>query len=341
MDSHLARLSPGPSRRSACTALAGWLVAAAGSRVHAQSDWPRRPVHIVCQYAAGGVSDRLARLVAQQLQALWNQPVVVDNRTGAGGIIATDFVAKSAADGYTVLITIPAPITSYLALYRRLPYDARTDLRLVSDIATPRTLLVTNARVPASSFAELVAYLKKAPRPVGFGSWGAGTIGHQTQAYMDRAHGTRTVHVPYRGESLMLTDLLAGTIELAVASQTSVQQHVAAGQLRAIAANGTRRIAALPNVPTFEEQGFGDAVYRLEGPISLAVPVRTPIDIVERMSRDVVGVLSTSAVRAQVVELGAEPIGNSAAEADANWRRALPLWIELAQGTGVALDATP
>ncbi|MGQ3000548.1 MAG: Bug family tripartite tricarboxylate transporter substrate binding protein [Variovorax sp.] len=304
----------------------------------ARAEFPSKPLRIVVQYQAGGSSDILARLVAEGLSKRLGQPVVVENRSGAGGIIGTDYVAKSAPDGHTLLLTVPGPVTANIVLYGKLPYDPRTDLRMVSDIATTRTVLAVHPSVPAKDVAGLIAVLKAAPGKYAMGSWGPGTQPHQIQVYMDRAYGLRTLHVPYKGESPMAIDLIGGVIQLTVGSIATLQPYIAAGKLRARAVAGPRRAKALPEVPTFAEQGFADEVYALTGPTSLMAPAKTPDAVVERLGREVAAVVHQPEVARRIEELGAEPVGNLPAEASAAYRAFLPVTLRLTQATGVKLD---
>ncbi|MGQ3130317.1 Bug family tripartite tricarboxylate transporter substrate binding protein [Variovorax sp.] len=304
----------------------------------ARAEFPSKPLRIVVQYQAGGSSDILARLVAEGLSKRLGQPVVVENRSGAGGIIGTDYVAKSAPDGHTLLLTVPGPVTANIVLYGKLPYDPRTDLRMVSDIATTRTVLAVHPSVPAKDVAGLIAVLKAAPGKYAMGSWGPGTQPHQIQVYMDRAYGLRTLHVPYKGESPMAIDLIGGVIQLTVGSIATLQPYIAAGKLRALAVAGPRRAKALPEVPTFAEQGFADEVYALTGPTSLMAPAKTPDAVVERLGREVAAVVHQPEVARRIEELGAEPVGNLPAEASAAYRAFLPVTLRLTQATGVKLD---
>ncbi|KPU96778.1 ABC transporter substrate-binding protein [Variovorax paradoxus] len=319
-------------RRLLLCALAAF--AAAGAR----AEFPSKPLRIVVQYQAGGSSDILARLVAEGLSKRLGQPVVVENRSGAGGIIGTDYVAKSVPDGHTLLLTVPGPVTANIVLYGKLPYDPRTDLRMVSDIATTRTVLAVHPSVPARDVASLIAVLKAAPGKYAMGSWGPGTQPHQIQVYMDRAYGLRTLHVPYKGESPMAIDLIGGVIQLTVGSIATLQPYIAAGKLRALAVAGPRRAKALPEVPTFAEQGFADEVYALTGPTSLMAPAKTPDAVVERLGREVAAVVHQPEVARRIEELGAEPVGNLPAEASAAYRAFLPVTLRLTQATGVKLD---
>ncbi|WP_395350020.1 Bug family tripartite tricarboxylate transporter substrate binding protein [Variovorax sp. UC122_21] len=319
-------------RRLLLCALAA--LAAGGAR----AEFPSKPLRIVVQYQAGGSSDILARLVAEGLSKRLGQPVVVENRSGAGGIIGTDHVAKSTPDGHTLLLTVPGPVTANIVLYGKLPYDPRTDLRMVSDIATTRTVLAVHPSVPAKDVASLIAVLKAAPGKYAMGSWGPGTQPHQIQVYMDRAYGLRTLHVPYKGESPMAIDLIGGVIQLTVGSIATLQPYIAAGKLRALAVAGPRRAKALPEVPTFAEQGFADEVYALTGPTSLMAPAKTPDAVVERLGREVAAVVHQPEVARRIEELGAEPVGNLPAEASAAYRAFLPVTLRLTQATGVKLD---
>jgi tripartite-type tricarboxylate transporter receptor subunit TctC len=311
---------------------------AAFAATGARAEFPSKPLRIVVQYQAGGSSDILARLVAEGLSKRLGQPVAVENRSGAGGIIGTDYVAKSAPDGHTLLLTVPGPVTANIVLYGKLPYDPRTDLRMVSDIATTRTVLAVHPSVPAKDVAGLIAVLKAAPGKYAMGSWGPGTQPHQIQVYMDRAYGLRTLHVPYKGESPMAIDLIGGVIQLTVGSIATLQPYIAAGKLRALAVAGPRRAKALPEVPTFAEQGFADEVYALTGPTSLMAPAKTPDAVVERLGREVAAVVHQPEVARRIEELGAEPVGNLPAEASAAYRAFLPVTLRLTQATGVKLD---
>lgn len=318
----------------ACAALAALLPLAAS----AQGDYPNKPVRLVVPYPAGGLTDSLARQVADGLSKRLGQPVVVENKSGAGGIIGTDFVAKSAADGYTLLMTIPGPLTANIALYKKLPYDPRTELRPISDIANARTVLTVNSTVPVKTVNELIAYAKKEPGKLRMGSWGPGTQPHTFQAYMDKTYSIDILHVPYRGEGPMVSDLLAGQVNMTVGSVTTLRQHMAAGKLRPIAVAGTTRAKALPDVPTFTEAGYSDAAYKIIGPITLVAPAKTPEAIIERLGRETSALVKTPEMQAKIDEMGAEPIGNTPAEAERAYKAYLPLILKLTADTGVTLD---
>lgn len=314
------------------------MVCLAAGAAHAAADYPSKPIRLIVPYQAGGSTDIFARVVGEGLAKRLGQPVLVENRTGAGGSIGTDYVAKSAPDGYTLLLTIPAPITANLALYSKLPYDPRSDLRMVSDIALTRTVLAVHPSVPAKDFASLVSAIKAAPDKYTVGSWGPGTLPHQIQVYMDKSYGLKTLHVPYKGEGPMAIDLIGGVINITVGSITTLQPYIAAGKLRALAVVGSRRVKVLPQVPTFAEQGYVDAVYSFVGPTSIMAPAKTPDAIVERLGREIQAVVMQPEVSRRFESLGAEPIGNLPAEAAAAYKVFLPVALKMAQDTGVKLD---
>jgi len=332
----MRKRSPLRGKRAALRAAATLLLLPLAG--HAQDNYPNKAVRLVVPYPAGGLTDTLARALADGLGKRLGQPVVVENKGGAGGIIGTDQVAKSTPDGYTLLLTIPGPITANLALYKKLPYDPRTDLRPISDLATARTVLAVNASVPAWSVAELIAYAKKEPGKLRMGSWGPGTQPHTIQTYMDKKYGVDILHVPYRGEGPMVTDLLAGQVNVTVGSVTSLQQHFAGGKLRPLAVIGTRRAKALPDVPTFSEAGYPDEAYKLVGPITLMAPAKTPQPVIDRLGREVSSLVKSQPLARRIEDMGAEPLGSQPAEAEAAYKAYLPVVLKLTADTGVTLD---
>lgn len=325
------------SRRSCLlrlAALAPVLALGAGPAL-AQSDYPGKPIHLVVQFAAGGSSDILARTLGEGLSKRLGQPVIVENRSGAGGIIGTSYVAKSAPDGHTLLLTVPGPIAANLVLYKKLPYDPRTDLRMVSDIAGQRTVMVVNSAVPARTYAELIELVRKAPGKYAMGSWGPGTQPHQIQAFMERKYGASVLHAAYKGESPMVSDLISGMVQMTSGSIASLKPYIESGKLRALAVAGTTRASALPEVPTFAELGFKDDVYTFMAPTSLMAPAKTPDAIVERIGQEVAVVVKSPEMLRRLQEMGADPIGNTPAQAAAAYKAYLPIAIELTQSTGV------
>jgi tripartite-type tricarboxylate transporter receptor subunit TctC len=284
------------------------------------------------------MTDVIARAVGAELSKRLASPVVVENRVGADGIVATNYVAGSPPDGYTLLMTLPAPVSSYFALYSKLPYDPRTQLRMISDIALPRVVVAVHPSVPASDVSSLLEAIRASPHPYAMGSWGLGTQAHMIQSFLTREYGLQILHVVYKGESAMVADLLGGTIQMTAGSLAALGPQIQAGKLKPIALLGSGRSAMLPTLATFEEQGYGDAVYTFRGPVSLMGPSKTPDAIVARLGIEVQAIVASPEIARQIRAIGADPVGNSPAEADAAYRRFVPMAMKLVKDTGVSLD---
>jgi tripartite-type tricarboxylate transporter receptor subunit TctC len=281
-------MQPTPSfhrapRRTFAALTAGLALAALAAPAFAQQAWPTKVIRIVVPLPPGGATDAIARPLAEGLGKRLGQTVIVENKGGAGGNLGTDFVAKAPADGYTLLLTPPAPIAQAMALYKKLPYNPQTDFAFVSDIAQPRVVCVVAASLPVKNFVELVAWAKAHPGQLTIGSWGNGTQPHIVQSFMDQSLGTDTLHVPYKGEGPLLTDLVGGQVLMTCGTVTVLKPHLAAGKLRALATIGPNRAAGLPEVPTFAESGYPQDVLKLTGPFALLAPAKTPPEIVERL----------------------------------------------------------
>lgn len=326
-------------RRPLLAALAALAFAlGAGLPAQAQQGWPNKPIRLVIPLAAGGSADVLARRVAELLGARLGQPVIIDNKPGAGGNLGTDFVAKSAPDGYTLLMTPPVPITQALALYKSLPYDPRTDFTFVADLAQARVFCATHPDLPVKSFKELLDYARAQPGKVSIGSWGNGSQPHMIQAYLDLTYGTRTIHVPYKGEAPMIGDLIGGQISLTCGSVTSLKPYLQAGKVRAMATLGPSRAAGLPEVPTFAEVGYPDEVFKLTGPYAVLAPAKTPPEIIERLGRELVAIVKNPEMVQQIDSWGMEAVGAGPAESAAGYRARLPVILKAVRDTGTTMD---
>jgi tripartite-type tricarboxylate transporter receptor subunit TctC len=278
-------------------------------------DYPERTVRLVAPFAAGGLADTLARLLATALSQTLRQAVLVDNIAGASGTIGADAVARAPADGHTLLLAPPAPLVQAPFLFSRLPYDPRSAFAFISDVADARVVLVVHPSLPVSTFSALLQHARAHPAALSMGSWGIGTHPHLVQALMERSYGAPVTHVPYKGEALMLTDLVGGHLSMACSTVALARPHLAAGRLRAIAMLGPSRAAALPDVPTFAEAGYRDGVLQLAGPLSLVAPAGTPGPIVLRLASEVQAIVGDAQVARRLLELGLEPVGSSPAQA--------------------------
>lgn len=314
------------------------LLATATHGVAATEPYPQRPIRIIVNLAAGGGTDVIARQIAVPLSAALGQPVVVENKLGAGGNIGADYVAKSQPDGYTFLMTAPAPIAQAMVLYKKLPYNPQTDLRLVSDIAIPRQVCTVNPKIPVHTPAELIAWAKANPGKLTIGSWGVGTVAQAVQVAIDRAYGTQSVSVQYKGESGAVSDLLGGQIAMSCATTAAIMPHLEAGSLRAIAVIGAKRSAVLPNVPTFAEAGYADEILQITAPISLVAPAKTPPEVIELVGRTVAQIVKSPQITAQINKIGYEPVGNLPSQAQEGYNARLPVMIKSVRDIGVTID---
>ncbi len=304
----------------------------------AQPAWPSKPIRIVIPLAAGGSADVLARRVGEALAARLGQPVIIDNKPGVGGNLGTDLVAKAAPDGYTLLMTPPVPITQAIALYKKLPYDPRTDFTFIADLAQARVFCATHPDVPARSFKELVEYARANPGKVSIGSWGNGSQPHMIQTYLDLTYGTKTLHIPYKGEAPMIADVIGGQISMTCGSVTSLKPYLQAGKVRAMGTLGTNRATGLPEVPTFAEVGYPDEVFKLTGPYAVLAPAKTPPEIIERLGRELVAIVKAPEMAQQIDSWGMEAIGAGPAEAAAGYHARLPVILKAVRDTGTTLD---
>jgi tripartite-type tricarboxylate transporter receptor subunit TctC len=292
--------------------------------------FPERPVRIVVPFAAGGAVDDLARIIGAKLGNAFRQPVLVENRAGAGGNLGADVVAKSAPDGTTILQTTNGQAISP-ALYRTLPFDADADFIPVTQLVASTLVLVAGPGLPVASTGELIALAKSQPGKLNYGSSGVGNPLHLTMEMIKFAAGIDIVPVPYRGDAQINTALMAGEVEVAVVPLATSLPLIAAGKLRALGVTSARRSAALPDVPTIAENGVaGFASSSWQG---FFVPARTPRDIVDLIQRETAQVLQSPDVRARLAALSYEPVGSTPQEFAAYFRS------ELARFAGVVKQA--
>ncbi|GAA0580585.1 tripartite tricarboxylate transporter substrate binding protein [Craurococcus roseus] len=305
---------------------------------HAQGDaasWPTRPVRIVVPFPAGGTTDLLARILADALGARLGQPVVVENRGGAGGNIGADAVAKS-NDGHTLLMATIGTAAINYGLYRHtMPYKPE-DLAAVSNMAAVPNVIVAAPNVEARTLADVVALAKRRRDGLTIGSSGNGTSLHLTGELLKQAAGIDLVHVPFRGSGPMLTEVIAGRVDLAVDNLPSSLGHIRDGRMRALAVTTEKRAPALPDTPTTREAGFPsvDAVAWF----GIQVPARTPRPIIERLAAEIQAAVRDPAVRAKIEEQGAEPIGDTPEQFEAYIKREIARWGEVVRRAKVELD---
>jgi tripartite-type tricarboxylate transporter receptor subunit TctC len=301
----------------------------------AQDAFPTRPVRIVVSFTAGGTTDIIARLVGQQLSERWGQPVVIDNRPGAGGNIGTDHVVKSAPDGYTLLVGSVGPLAVNTSLYRNMPYDPRRDLAPITLIAGVPNVLIVRPDFPARNVAELVAEAKRRPGQLSYASTGSGTSSHLSGVMLDRMAGIETLHIPYRG-AVALNDMLAGRVQFMFATIPSVIEQIRNGQFRAVAVTSTARSRSLPDVPTMVESGYPE--FDASSWFGMVAPARTPPGIVNRIADDVHAIIREPRIERQMIEQGADPVGNGPQAFGAFIAREVDRWAAIVRAANATAD---
>lgn len=313
----------------ACALTAG-LALAAPARA---DDYPTRPVRVVVAFTAGGTTDMLARSVSQQLAQRFKQSFVVDNRPGAGGNIGTEFVVRSPADGYTMLVNSVGPISINQTLYRKLNYDPLTDLVPVVQIADVPNVLVVHPSLPVKSFEEFVAYAKANPGKLNYGSTGVGTSSHLSGFMLTERIGTQATHVPYKGADA-LNDLLSGRVQFMFATIPSVMPHIQAGKLRALAVSSAKRSRSLPDLPTVAEKGFPG--FEAGSWFGFFAPKGTPQDVIAKVNHAVNEALPS--LQAQMIREGADPVGGSPKQFGDFTRKEYVKWKAVVKASGATVD---
>ena len=291
--------------------LALLLLAAAAGMAQAQT-YPSKPVRMVVGFPPGGGTDILARILAQKLSEAWGQQVVVENRPGASATIAAAVVAKAAPDGYTLSMGQLTPNAIAPALMADLPYDAARDFAPVILVGTSPNVLVVNPSLPAKNLAELVALAKSRPGKVTYASSGQGSLQHIAAELFSGVAGLQVVHVPYKGSSQAIVDMLSGQVDMNFDSMPAALQHVKAGKLRALAVTSSKRASGLPDVPTVAESGYAD--YDLNTWWGLFVPAGTPVAVIAKIHRDTLAILQNADVRERFAAVSVDVGGGSAEE---------------------------
>ena len=315
------------------TRIAAAIVIAMLPAVAAAQSWPTKPVKIVVPFAAGGATDVVARLLAQKLTEAWGQTGLVENRAGAGGNIGADAVAKSPADGYTLLMTSGSIVTANPHIYKALTYDPGKDLVAITNVATGPQVIVVGPGVEARDLRELIAYAKANPKKVNFGSAGVGTQTHLAAENFAHSAGLDATHVPYKGESAALTDLMGGQIQMVTPNLGAAIGFIKDGKMRALAVTSRERSPQLPEVPAAGEvlPGFENA-----GWFGLMAPAGTPREVIDRVQRDSARILLSEEFRATLAKQGMVPVANTPAEFAAAIREESARWAKVVKDRGLA-----
>ena len=310
-------------------------VVGGGAAARAQDGYPNRPVRWVVPFPAGGPTDTLSRILAAKLAEIWGQSVVVENKGGAAGAIGTDFTAKAAPDGYTLMLGTQSTHGSNLIFYPNLPYDPIRDFQPLSLIGTACMALVTAPNVPASTPKEFVAWLKAQPS-VAYASAAAGSSQHVAAELMMKRAGIAATHVPYRGSAAAMPDLMSGRVAFMFDNLPSALPQARAGKVKALAQTCAKRSPSAPDLPTMEESGFPD--FAIEGWYGIFAPARTPRPIVDKLSADINKALREPDSMERWKTLGFDPIGSTPEVFAERQKADLAYWKRMIDYTGIKVE---
>ncbi len=297
--------------------------------------YPSRPIRLVVGFAPGGGVDINARMLAPKLSEYLGQPVVVENKPGAGTNIANEFVARSPADGYTLLINTAA-LAINMSLYPNLPFDTLRDFAPVSVFSESPNVVVVNAKLPAANLKDLVELARKSPGKLNFSSAGVGTTQHLSAELLKLRTNTQIVHIPYKGTAPSLTGLIAGEVDLTFANIPAIQAHVKSGRLRALATTGSKRDPQLPDVPTMKEAGVDGLDVTVW--YGVLAPAATPREIVQMIAAAVTRATRDPDTRRRMLEQGADPVGSTPEEFGKLLREEVARWAEVVRVSGARAD---
>lgn len=321
-------------RRHLTTALLAGALAPLAARAQT-APWPAKPIRVIVPYPPGGFTDVTARLICQKLQERLGQPVMVDNKPGANSIVGVDMLAKAPADGYTFAVVIAA-YAANTTLYPKLPYDSKKDLAPVSLIGVSPLVAAVNNNAPFKTARELVAYAKAHPGKISYGSSGNGSAVHLSTELLKALTGSYMVHIPYKGAAPALNDLMGGQIDLFLDAASG---HIApgkAGKIRLIGVASEQRLPALPEVPTFIEQGVPD--FEVNSWNGILVPMKTPRPVVDRLHREIAAVLRDPDTRERFAALGIEPVGNTPEQFTEQIKVDLARWAKVVEQAKIHVD---
>jgi len=301
----------------------------------AAQDYPSKPVKVVMAYAPGGPTDFISRVVSEKLQQKFCQPFVVESKPGANLRIGTDFVAKSAPDGYTIGVT-GVPHATNPALFPNMPYDTLRDLAGLAHLVDAPLVLSVPAASPLKNVADLIALAKAKPGEVTIGTAGNDTGPHLSMEFLFLVAGANYTHVPYKGDAPAVTELLGARLTAGSNTLQSVLQHIRAGRLRALAVSSRERVAAAPEIPTLVEQGYPDNVVNTW--FGMIVPAGVPRDIVNKLNREINAALAMPDVREKIFATGLLPVGGTAEQFDAHIRREMERWARVIKARGIKAE---
>ena len=299
--------------------------------------YPAKPIKLIVPFTPGGGVDIYARLIQPELSRLLGQPVTIDNRTGASGMIGSDAVAKSAPDGYTLLVGNVATYAMNVGIYRKMPYDPLKDLSLVFQTVMLPYVLVVNPNLPVQSVPELLAYTRAHPGKVSYSSSGSGSAQHMAAELFKSRSGADLTHVPYKGVGAMVTDLIAGHVQVAFADLASLLPHIKSGKLKLLAVTSPRRLTEFPDTPTVEEAAQLPG-FEISGWQGIAGPAGLPPAIVKRLNEVMNQIQASPAMRDKFRESGLIPVGGSPEDFHRYVQAEITKWSKVAKDIGAVID---
>jgi tripartite-type tricarboxylate transporter receptor subunit TctC len=314
--------------------LLGGLLLSAATAAQAQP-YPNRSIRMIVPYTAGGGVDVVARHLSTELSKRLGQPIVVENKVGAGSNIGSDSVAKAAPDGYTLLMASPANAIN-MSLYRKMPYNTQRDLAPVALVGAVPSVLTVNPAFPARTIQEFVAIAKGKPGTVNYGSGGNGTSEHLAAEMFKAMAGVDMVHVPYKGGAAAMTDVIGGQISAMFSNQLGAMPHIKGGKLRVLGVADTNRSAALPDTPTFAEAGYPDFLVTVWW--GVMAPAGTPKDVIERLNKEINAALATPELKKRLDDMGARVIGGSPEDFSAFLSAEITRWARAVKDSGAVQD---
>jgi tripartite-type tricarboxylate transporter receptor subunit TctC len=307
-----------------------------GAAMGVSAAYPDRPLKLVVAYPPGGGTDIVARMIAPELSRRLGQPIAIDNRGGAGGNIGTEFAVRAPADGYTLLMGNVAPNAINVSIYKKLPYDPQKDLSPIALVAITPNMLVVNNELPVKSVAELVAYAKAHPGALNFPSAGQGTSSHLAGELFNTQAQVKMMHIPYKGGGAAFSDLIAGQVQIFFATMPAAMPLVRTGKLRAIAVTSDQRASSLPELPTVSEAGLpGFSATTWYG---LYAPKGTPVEIVNRLNREIKDILDLAPIREKMMQQGFEPQSQTPEVFVAFIAKEIAKWAAVVKAAGIVGD---
>jgi tripartite-type tricarboxylate transporter receptor subunit TctC len=311
------------------------LLVFAAAHSHAQTAFPTGPVRIVVPYPPGAITDTLPRMIAEKLREEWGQPVVIDNRPGAGGRIATEFVAKSAPDGHTLIVALPDTLVIAPQLYKKNSYTIR-DFAPVTMMARQSFVLVVRQDLNVNKFSDLIELAKSKPGQIKMSSWGEGSVGHLALELLKQKSGVNIVHIPYKGAQAALTDVIGGQVDMMITGYSTAGPHVKTGRIKILARTSSNRSPQMPDIPSINESGIPG--YEVQSWYGLAAPAQTPPAIIDKIQRSVAKAMSHPAIVEKMQSYAADIVASRPDEFSKLLQDEQERWAAVLQKANIQLD---